>query len=506
MPDNTDLPIGLSALPVTDWLDLLAELPPEIAGKQLNQTLQQLRAGAVNAEVLLPVLVALTPAALNLWQTLAIQHIKGLKTTEDQASPLNTLALQIIKQLSVLYFRVIENSKSLDKHGLEIANYYALQVAGHCQCALATFHEAPSETLWRKTAEIYRLAIQHLWLDRNHSVHCKAMDLTPSILTALKRNILFAITAPRFYDEMEVQQLFAFANRYHHLIDLEETAPTPGFSFYWPQTGEEPCAVRQFNATLPKGYVAINTARLGNALQQKHLESHLAPMTESQLALQFTAYLELFQSIRPGSGVLSRIVLGLNEAISFVQDVDKRNNIQQVSFGESFNSRGFDDLSLVPLDTNNLSPDEQPINPFGPTQGGSNGKITHIYETPKSNYLIAEGQLLGCLTGDLVVIHNQQRRELSLAVVRQQMTHGLTRTPHNLFEKIPGELSTHTFNSGTGKQQCLMLRSANKTELFLPASKYQIDSKIIFSTGRAVFLSKCLESNNYFARFEITPR
>lgn len=504
MATNTDLPIGVSALPVSDWLDLLSELPPAIAGKQLNQTLQQLRAGSVNADILLPILIALTPAALDLWQKLALLDIKSrpLNPEQNAESP-SRLAVQIIKQLSVLYFRITDSGSELTPDKMESACFFALQVAGHCQCCLATFHEAPSETLWKKTAELYRLAAKNLWMERIQAINCNDMSLTPSILTTLRRNILFTITSPRRYQDTEPLQLFAFANRYHDLIDLEECFPSPGFCYYWSVSGEEPCPVRQFNATLPKGYIAINTSRLGNSLMQHHLQTSLSPTTEAQITLKFSAYLELFQNLSPGASILSRIVTGLNDIIAFVQDMDKRNNIQQLSFGELQFSSRLDDLSLVPIDSGRPQQDEPPINPFGPTQGGGTGKIAHVYKTLNDKYLIAEGQLLGCLTGDLVLIHNQHQREMRLAIVRQQLPHGITRSPHSLFETLSGSLSPHMFNSGLGKQHCLIVSELDSTEIFLPAGKYQTDTKIVLNTGKAIFLKQCIEANSYFARFKL---
>jgi cyclic-di-GMP-binding protein len=513
MSDPTELPIGLSSLPVSEWLELLAELPPGVAAKQINQTLQQLRTGDVSAEILLPTLNALTPTCVDLALRLtqhAIAHSAHSVPGEDLDNNelLGKLGLQILKQLSVLYFRVTDHPELLTPQQMEMACFLSIQVAGYCQCGLAVFYEAPSETLWKKTAEIYRYATEQGIAGKIQPIVCKQFELTSSILSCFKRNLLFAICHPRFYSAAEILRIFAFTNRYADFLEISDGKPNAGFSFYWSQSGEEPCQVRHLNNTLPKGYLAILTARLGNALSQQQLETHLSPLTDAQLTLQFSAYYELFQSISPGASLLYRIVFGVEDIAAYLQEHEKRSNIKFLSLGDyNHNPSTLDDLSLVPIDSNPLSGRDAPINPFAQHSGSNTGKIVHLYETPKPNFIVAEGQLLSCLTGDLAVIHNQARRDVNLAIVRQQIADKLTRKPYALLEKIAGEPSIHWFNSGTGKQRCIILKNDQQpSEIFLPPGKLQIGQKIILGSGQAKFLTRCKESNSFYSRFEIAAR
>ncbi len=278
MKDYESLPFSLDTESLAGWLETLTSLPPAIAASQLSQILNLLEKCKAKPRLSYPLLVILTSPILFLSNGLS-----GLNTAKDNR-PLTKksikfakLGLKLLRQLAFAFSKLVE-SKELSDMQMQMAIYYALQLNGYYLRNCYLLYEIPSDSLWKKSAVLYKLANVTQVLNQNLTPNVTEFRSLNSIINVLKRNLLFSLFQPSQYTAEEIGELFRLSSRYFDLVEIggEQAG---GFCFYWNLEGEEPSAVKGSNKRLPTGFMAIDCRPFANALHQSTIKTTLKPKT-----------------------------------------------------------------------------------------------------------------------------------------------------------------------------------------------------------------------------------
>ncbi|MCQ8105652.1 hypothetical protein NP590_16185 [Methylomonas sp. SURF-2] len=500
MTTDDSLPFELQTDSLAQWLDGLSPLPHAQAAHKLNLALKQLKEPQCTPGQLLPLLVNLTPLCLRFSASLSTTAINDADSSA-KILKLGKLSMQLPRQLALLFCQIIE-SKQLEAADRNTAVYHALQLIGHALRCYCLFYETPSVTLWKKTAQLYKLALATEALHLPHATKLADFRAQPDIETVLKRNLLFSIMSPLLYKPDEINQLFQLADQCATLLEIGDPRESRDFGFYWNTLKDQPpYPVRKSNRPLPAECMPIDCRPISHALQLGTVVTKLSPANQNKLALLFSDYQQVFNAIIPGIPSRTKMIPGFIGVCQYLQELNKLSKINQISAQlrdpKSIN-RG---LSLVPLEhhRNVFDNAEQP---FGDKT--SLGRLVNLLKTPNKTYCVAESRMLDCSTGDLVLLYKEQH-PVSLAIIRQQRFNELSNANQFLLEQISGACTIYSINNAPSGSYALMVgEGMDNAQIFLASGKYSLNSSIPLTIGTALRLTACMESNGFFARFRFS--
>jgi len=500
MATNISFPFDLTVNALTDWLETLGDLPHTQAAHQLTEILKQLKAEKIEQATLLPLLFSLTPVTLHLANNLANSAVLENRNW-NKALKVGKLSMQLPRQLALLFCQITED-KALDAQTLSSCIYYASQLIGYSLRSYALFHEMPSTTLWRKLAELYRLAKTNACLNQTVINKIAEFKTQSSIASVIKRNLLFNIFSPNLFTTDEVNMLFQLANQAADLLVITDDHDTHNVGFYWDLDKDlPPYPVKKINRTLPEGFMAIDSQPISNALQLGSLSTQLSPSTQNKLALVLSSFHQIFSSIVPGLPSSSRMIHGFASACSYLKELNKLSRINELSSQLPGAGQMAKNLSLVPLE-HQRNVFETPPQAFSKPK--DMGSSVNILKTPSLKYIVAESRTLDCSTGDLALIYKEQH-PISLVIIRQQKTNEISRLQQFLLEIIPGTCNIFNFvGSKIDTHGIVVGGNTSDPQIFLSYGKYNINTKLALNTGGSIYLKSHLESNTFFARFRFS--
>lgn len=497
MTATDNLPFKLNADALAIWTDSLSALPQIQAAHQLNQVLKQLKDAAPEPAELLPILIALTPLSLHFSNSIA-SLVSSETQVSDKSRKLAKLSMQLLRQLGLLFCQFSEH-RSLTATEQRSAIYYGLQSIGYCIRSYHLFYEAPSATLWKKSALLYELACENNWLQINQAPKTVEFKQQASIEDVIKRNLLFSILTPMLYPPKEIMQLFELSNQYATQLTISTSPENTDFGFYWDLSDElPPCPTRKSRRPLPQGFLAIYSQAVGTALQQDCCVANLDRHTQTQLAIQLMNYEPVFDSIIPGQTNHAEFLFGFNDVSAFLHGLNKLQKIKELS-GQFKNSTPTKrNLALIPLEH-----EKNAFETMSQSLAAHNtiSKTGNVLRISHSGYLVAEGNAFDCSSGDLAMVYSDLM-PATLVIIRQQSALSISNVTHILMEKITGFYSIYSFKAGKETRHAIVLdEDGNYPQVFLPPGKYAVDSKIPLTIDESLHLTACLESNSYFARF-----
>lgn len=494
--DNT-LPFELNPDALAVWLDGLSLLPHAQAAHQLNLALKQLKDERCPAAELLPLLVNLTPLSV-----LFSNSLSATATSEtdlaDKSQKLGKLSMQLPRQLALLFCQTIE-SKQLEAASQNLAIFYALQLIGQALRCYCLFYDPPSATLWKKSSQLYKLAAAIGALNLPQTTKLSDFKSQADIESVIKRNLLFSVMSPLLYKPDEIAQLFQLANQCAHWLEIGTATDSLDYGFYWNLAKDAPpYPARKNNRPLPADCMAIDSQRISHELQLGTVATKLSPSNQNKLALLFSGYKQVFNSIIPGMPSRTKLIPGFTGACHYLQELNKLSKISQLSaqLHDPKNiNRG---LSLVPLEhQRNVFNNAE--NPF--TNQISLGKSVNLHKTPNKAYWVAESRMLDCSTGDIVLLYKEQH-PVSLAIIRQQRFNDLSNANQLLLEQMSGGGAIYNVaDAAAGAFALVIGEGTENAQVFLAGGKYTLNSKIPLTTGASLRLTACLENNTFFARF-----
>lgn len=497
MTATSNLPFELNADALASWIDALSALPQIQAAHQLNQALKQLKDAECQPADLLPLLISLTPLALHYSNSITAVASAETKPS-DKSRKLAKLGMQLLRQLSLLFCQLVEHN-SLTASEQQSAIYHGLQSIGYCIRCYSLFYEAPSATLWKKSAFLYGLAAKQDYLHLSQPIKLAEFKQQASIEDVIKRNLLFNILAPTLFTPNEINQLFQLANQYAPQLMISTTPANTDFGFYWDLNDDiPPCSTRKSKRALPLGFLAIDSQAVGLALQQNHCFANLDRHTQTGLAVKLTNYQPVFDSIVPGQTTRSEFLFGFNDVAAFLNGLNKLQKIKQLSGKLNDSTQSKRNLALIPMEheKNAFETMSQAL-----AEHNTISKTGNVLRISHGKYLVAEGNAFGCSSGDIAMYY-RDLEPATLAIIRTQSALSISNVTHILMEKITGFYSIYSFKSGKDTHHAIVLdEDSDHPQVFLPPGKYNVDSKIQLTIDESLHLTACLESNNYFARF-----
>ena len=497
MTTDNILPFELTQESLANWLQNLKALPQIQAANQLNLALKKLKNADCSATAIFPILLNLTPLTLLFSNSLSV-NLTEETAASSKSLKLGKLSIQLLRQLALLFYQQIE-TKQLSTTDQQTGIFYALQLIGYCLRCYSLFYEIPSNTLWKKSAELYKLAVatQILTLPQSHKI--SEFKHQSTIDAAIKRNLLFSILNPGLYNTEEINQFFQLANHQGNLLETTVANDSIEFGFYWDlRSDQPPCVVKKLNRSLPNGFLAIDSQHLSHELQLGTLETSLTPSLQNKLALLLSGYRQVFNCIIPGLPSRSTMITGFSAICQYLQELDKLSKISQLSgqlHDGKITNRNF---SLVPLEhqRNVFETVDQTFSNQMPA-----GKLVNLHKTPIKNYSVAEMRSLDCLTGDIVLLYKEQH-PVSLAIIRQQQVNKLSNTKQLLLEQVVGGCFIRNLTESKHHGFAVVVaEGSDQQQVFLPPGKYLLNNDIDLLIGKAMQLTACLESNEFYARF-----
>jgi hypothetical protein len=497
MTTESILPFELTQESLANWLENLNALPQIQAANQLNLALKHIKNADYSATALFPILLNLTPLTLLFSGSLTVT-VTQETAASSKSIKLGKLSIQLLRQLALLFCQLIE-TKQLSGADQQTGIYYALQLIGYCLRCYSLTYEIPSNTLWKKSAELYKLAVATQILTLPHPHKISEFKQQPTVDAVIKRNLLFSVLNPGLYKTEEINQLFQLANHHGNLLETTTANNSIEFGFYWDlQTDQPPYTVKKPNRSLPNGFLAINSQSLSHELQLGTLETSLTPSLQNRLALFLSGYHQVFNSITPGLPSRTTMITGFAAICQYLQELDKLSKISQLS-GQHHDSKTINrNFSLVPLEhqRNVFETVDQTFSNQMPA-----GKLVNLYKTPNKNYSVAEMRGLDCLTGDIVLLYKEQH-PVSIAIIRQQGSNDLNNTKQLLLDHIVGGCTIRNLSDSKHHGFAIVVaEGGEQQQVFLPPGKYLLNNDINLLIDRAMQLTACLESNEFYARF-----
>lgn len=497
MTEKTDLPSVLTHTTLIDWLDQLLNLPPLHAAKKLLEALNQLKSLVQhgNGSGVLPRLIELIPLTLRLASALNRGLTNDNNPSPEKNAKITRLCLQLPRQLALIFAQAAENDHLNDSE-LQSAMYHALQLMGFCSRYYALHYEAPSNSLWKKSVQVYNRAMARQLLQVPIYTTIAEFKAQNTIENVLKRNLLFSLCTPTLYNREEIALHFELAEQLAADLDIASPHQPGRFGFCWDLNSDTPpIPIKFIRKTLPTGYLNIETQQVGQKLEEHAIDSSLTPVCQQRLALQLSGYTEIFDSILPGTPLRSHLVVGFNNVCDFLKEQNKFAKIQQLSAGSS-QTTSKRNMNLVPLDHERNAFDTANTS-FGSTNRLA--RTVNIIKTPHQQFIIVQGSSFDCETGDLTLLFKEEEFS-TLAIIRRQKEHDISGSIHILLEKISGRYSVYRYHTEQGVRHAIIVEG-QQSEVFLVPGKYALNSRLVLAAGISISLTGFMESNAYFARF-----
>lgn len=496
MPTQTSLPFPLESESATAWLQSLSSLPPANAANRLNQAWKTLSTSPLSGDNPLATMIGMVPPTLHLAQGLAV-FARAEWPANAKSCKAAKLAIQLFRHASLAFARLASGLSDDAERG-RVAIFYALQLAGFCLRTGARFYEAPSASLWKKSAQLYVLAEKQRWLNQAISVKVADFKNAGTLDAVFKRNLLFTLCAPNRYSETEIDQLFQFAGQTQHLLQFNRH-DVGDFDFYWELTDSEPKPRRHPKWPLPKDSLAISTQRLGRALQQGEISVDMAVATRNRLAQHLLGYDQIFSSLTIGPAQPARLLTGFAAVSGYLQGEDRLSKIMRLSEQNHGSRATLHNMTLMPLEHEKSFFNQSPKSNGA---GHLDSFEVRLLRSTSKQFLVAESTTGSFGNGDIALLYREQLAA-KLVIIRQQTL--FEDASVLLLEPIPGKIEPYAIDNPLGRQQCALLIDAESAsaEIILPPGKYGTQTDIALAHFKSVTLLACVEHNPWFNRFKI---
>lgn len=498
MTSSTDSSQTLSRATLAQWLANLGNLSVTHAAHHLSQLLKQLKnLDDSDPALQLHLLLGLTPATIRISHNL--HTLVSQEGQDEKTRKFSRLCMQLPRQLG-LNFALLAESGRLDGSQSQLAMYHALQAIGHASLYYALAYEEPSETLWKRSAALYKLARPYRYRQHDLGDLITEYQGQTTIEAVVKRNLLFALLQPTLFDTDRVKTLFQFSNRHANNLNFSEPTHTATALFAWDLNGAQPpIVIKHTRKTLPDDYLGIDTSRIGQALIDNTIGQDINVDFRSRLRHHLTGYSEVFASIIPVKPQSTDFVQGFDDVCAYLLQQDKVMRIMQVG--------GQDANPLLVRRKIALMPMENERHAFHTAAEKSKasvrmlGRRVHKMRIESDRYVLIEGYAFDCNTGEITLVCDDDKPPV-LAIVRQQTYHDLTGAMHILLEKIPGTCGIYGISPKTDNRKAIVLNENTPcAEVFLRVGRYDRQCRIPLLNDKAIVLTDFLETTDSFARY-----
>jgi len=498
------LPFELTEDSTTDWLQSLNQQNIVSSANQLNKAIKQLRLIHKDDENVFNILILLTPTALFFNSTIESSLLAETnKKTSETPQKVEKLCIQLLRNLSLAVCN-FANNESISPEKQNLAIYVALQLNAFSQRLCSIYHQFPSTTLWRKTGELYTLALERHIFQQEIKHKIKGLENQSTIEAILKQQLLFTILASYRYSTSEIIEISSISKSYAHLLNLSTENATKSIFSWDPNADTPPCSV---NITQPqkKLDITIDTDAFLSLIQSSDFSSSLSKESLTHIISQLSAYTEIINSSIPSPvPTIKHLIIGITEISNFLDKVGKLNKIQQLSQEIDIASSSKMTLEPMEFEKNYLRP-APVLDPLHNRDSVlANIKAVKILQPLNDQYIIAETDPIACEIDNLVLLSDAELK-FNLGIIRHIKTTNQSGTTHILIEVIPGSPSSHLIKTPeTAKNQIITCyNDDSRPELFIAPCKFSNGTQLTLSTENELRLNELTDYSPFFMRYSI---
>ncbi len=501
MSETSSLPFDLDDDSLSRWLQSISSLSAVNAGSQLNQVINQLRRESDDYQLLLPLLLKLTPVTLHIANSLVSALTPGPQP--EKTAKVAKLSLLLLRNLSLAFHAMLTADEISIEQKLQ-ADFYALQLIGQYLRFSNLFHELPSETLWNISGELFFFAQQNNAL--HQSITCKISEFRfqPSIEQTIKRNLLFTISAFHQNSASDNQSLFSFANQYSNLLEFV-SGQNKTYQFVWNYKNGVPRQSQLLGQRIIKSEIAIDTS---NLLTHLKVGSFTPPLSQPELERvqhHLSGYGKLINDSIPSAPIILNLLSGLSPICDFLNKREKLSRIHKLS-SQIKEEQPIRNMTLEPLDyeKNFFSSSRNVLETASSPVAIIVGQTIKLLKTTLNDFVIAEVRDNDYKTGDLAILINKTNA-LIPGIIKQQKSSSTTSSSYILIEKFLGDLASYPLQTelNNNGQVIVLNEDSDSVQVILPYGKYRNGTKIQFN-GKTARLNALIDYSPFFVRYEVS--
>jgi len=502
MKKAESLPFSLETESVSSWLSQLSELDAISSGMELYAVLKILYRIGIGDSDLLSTLDLLSPSTLHVSDklySLLVPAIAAEGSVNPKSRKIARLGSQLLRSHCLAYCHAaIDQPLTQDRKAHAI--YSGLQLAGLTMRMNTLISERQSMTLWQKTAELYRIAVEEKLFHSAISTKFQAFKPLQSIVLVLQRNLLFALFEPYPASPERISWYYNLAGKCAELIKIENTFDSTN-TYFWDTCENKP---RKILPNDPEGTGLVFDIE---AVSRHLLE--IAPEIEAhdgyffKLRQKLNGHQEILDSIMLSKPKAHYFAIGLTAISASLKRLERIFKINRIS-GQPAPAASIRDLELAPLDSDFKSASPQHMNL---SQRPGKSIVTdriHLQQAKIPNYYLGQAKQDGIATGQPIIIYNEQTKP-KLGIIRESFSN-TSPSQQVLIETIPGEPKSISIQSLSNHFEAITIEVPNKdSSAFLPPGKYSTGDQLIRSDRpeSRYFLKKLIEENDHFMHYRI---
>lgn len=407
------------------------------------------------------------------------------------------LSTQLLSGLAYNYCQISKLS-GLNLQQQQNAAYLGMHLMGLSLRKQAIFKLSPSTRVWKKTADLYQLALKLNILKTPITEILPSKTTSNNILGMLQRNLIFWICNPHQFGTQTIDRLFQFADRHFALLKLDGSKQSANFVWI-PNQAIPPIFYNITNEEhQAQEVIYLHCALIGDQLKYEDF-------TEGELKRiqhRITGYQEILNNIIPSAPQHYFLILGFDNVQAHLKQNAARANIQRISSESKINSNPINFLQLVPLHSQATTISKQPIADDAKTQAFPSS----VYNTRFESFSVASLPL-NKVNLDQPLLLLKTNGDQQLGFIRQVLPSTDNISQRILIEIVSGKVDHLNLMKKDELYHAILIRqNSGNLEVLLPPNQYLINTKFE-SKSRTLpghySLEAFRENSPYFMRFTI---
>ncbi len=500
---NSNLPFELSEQSIANWLLTLSQLSSVNSANELNKAIQKLRKTNHTPKQVLAALTQLTPTILFICNDIESSLLsEKAKPTEKTSRKIEKLGIQLLRNLSLAFCTLAKNESFSTEEKHQVL-YFALQLIGFTQRITLIFHENPSSTLWKKSAEIFTLTQNASLTLQEVKLKIKEFKNSTTIESVLKRNLLFAISSSYQFNSRQIQELFVISEQQSQLLKLNQQNPT-GNTFVWDMENGQLPSLHNSRSAYNNAKITLDPAAYIAFIQSKNFSSeYITENVLTQLINMFSGFKSIINSMQSTEFTINNLITGYAEIIDYLNKIEKLNKIQKMS-AEMAEAMPLRKLTLEPFEfeKNHLTPVSEPSPSLSHIELPKNAQTVKILKTIHKQYIIAISSISAYSIGDIILLCNPNA-EPSLGIIRQLKPIENAFSLQLLIEIIDGKpLSSIAHSTKLRLEQIILIhKKSSPPQIIIPPCKLSNGTPIRLANKQILVLDKLIDCNPFYMHY-----
>ncbi|NOT84145.1 MAG: hypothetical protein HOP02_05025 [Methylococcaceae bacterium] len=500
---DTPLPFTGNKQSLKIWLNNLNQLGSHRASNKLYEMLQVVYQETFDTQAKLELLNELATPVISYSDSLE-QIVMAQECFKNEAlvRKTTTLSSELLRLLSLNYCKIsVTPNLTPEQHAMTI--YTALHLIGLSMRKRATLNQFPSETLWKKTTELYLRAQKYQLLERPITLTTLFTSRQSSIMEVLHRNLLFTLCDPYRFTSATIKTLFQFAESYYALLNSATQAAQADFVWVYRQQGTP---LPHVKSTPPVSQTLYLSCRAITDMLAVQNPLNLSKADLFHLRQHLCGYVDIIDSAIPSEATACKLIVDYQHIHAYLNHHATIQNIHRISTSSGKPRQGSSFLQLMPLNAPTQTPKLSAITV------NSNDPYTmppiSVHPTRYKNYYVTTTANRTLQIG-LPVLLVDKVDNLKLGVIRQIATHPIALSQQILIEHIEGVLESINLTLDAQNTLAILITKAtDEKEVMLPELRVQSGTPLEInsrSTQGHFLLAELLQFTAHYRHYKIIP-